>query len=117
MTTPPGVFGLYNLENLPAPRTVAAQGITGSPQLVTGIGLIIAWTFCEAVGASVARYRIHDGTDATGQFLITMSASTNASSNGSCPLPGILFRLGLYAANANGQADITITYIPLLSQP
>lgn len=105
---------LIDATEAPRPRTVSST--TGaSALLLQGVGLIVAITAIESTGSAGARWRVHDGTDTTGEIVAFLAAVAN----GSCPiapgLPGIYFRVGLYLEAVSGAMHVSVTYLPLLS--
>ena len=117
MNAPVTPFTAYDISALPAPRTVSALAVTASVQLVTGIGLITCAVDGESVGDAPSSVRIHDGTDATGQFLFRLQANQAGSAAVFPAPPGILFRRGIWLEWVFGAGDVSVTYIPLLGQP
>ena len=114
MTTPQGIYGLYDWRNLPAPVTVGASGTNASRQLTTGAGLIIALCLQNDNATTACRGLLLDGTDNTGYLITPFGAAAGGNSNTGFPLPGLPFRIGLYARNISGLYDLAVTYIPLI---
>jgi len=116
VSTPPGVFGLYDWKDLPAPRVWSIHNNFGSVQAVTGIGLITAINSYTSSATTPYVIRLHDGTDSSG-LLLAVTASPAASSVSQGPgLAGIPFRIGVYAEHVSGTGDLVVTYVPLLNQ-
>jgi len=98
-------------------ETVSLQASAASAQLMTGIGLLVCGTAANINTTAVSRFRLHDGTDATGNVLATVSLPAGASLAFGPGWPGILFQRGLWVEFKTGTYDVVITYIPLLTQP
>jgi hypothetical protein len=106
-------FPLYDWTQLPVPRTLGDTSSTGSRQLVTGAGLIVAVTISESTGSGGYYAFLHDGTDTSGEIIVQMSGPTASSQSVTPSAPYIPFRAGLYYDANYGHATLSLAWIPL----
>lgn len=115
MSEPIGPFAGVDWSELPKPQTIesAKPGVSG--QLVTGIGLITFVSWRETSGTAAAAFSLWDGTDISGERLMTMGILTSDGSTTSPGFPGLYFERGIFFEVRSGACVVTVTYIPLLN--
>lgn len=84
----------------------------GNGQVYTGIGLLLGASWRETSGTAAAAFRVHDGTDASGQRILVMGIQTGAGDSFGATSPGIAFRQGLFVEVVSGACEVVLTWAP-----
>lgn len=98
----------------PWPRVIpfnngAAAGVRDS-----GPGIIVGWSFAETSGTAVANLHLHDGTDASGPIIASISMLAGGGNTFGPGWPGIPVYNQLWSHNHAGTWEGAIYYVPLL---
>ena len=111
------VFAPFDPSVLAFPVNVQSADTAVSGQLVTGQGIIIFASWRNHATTAVSQFSLYDGTDTSGQRLLTMNIPAGAGDTTSPGFPGIPFRRGIYLEVRAGSFVLTCTYIPMSSMP
>ena len=115
MSTPPGVFSLYDWTALPRPRTAFVPASKANEPVLTGVGLVIAVAITSETVTAASQARLLDGSDVTGQVIACLACAAGQGSSLPIGLPGIPYNIGLFFQQWTGSTDLTVTYIPLIN--
>ena len=114
MSTPQVVNPYAASPGMPPIVTVRAIALTGSFQLMTGAGQVIAVTAACRSTTVPATFQLCDSNSANTLQIVAIGVVPGGGFSVGPGLPGISFMIGLYLYHLSGEADITVTYIPLL---
>ena len=117
MSSPVTPFTPYDISALPPPRTVHYPTSGSNLLLLQGAGLIIAVVMANVSPTTPAVFFLQDGTDTSGFILMPLACPVSNTISPNIAPPGILFRNGLFLQANTGAANVSVHYVPLLSQP
>ena len=103
--------------DIPPLVTVGSASPVSAGQLLTGIGLLVYANILSYGATTPFGVQLYDGSGTSDQYLGGMVAGPSSTGRIAPGVAGILFRRGIFVYVTAGSGALSLTYIPLLTQP